>query len=283
MIEVQNLNKQFGKLKALDNLSISLEKGQAISLIGPNGSGKTTFIKCLLGMVIPDSGTIAFSGKNIAKDWTYRQLIGYMPQIGRYPDNMQIGQLFEMMKDIRKSPPTPEGGVIIGSPPSGELEGASGDGGRLDEDLVSAFELKVIFHKKMRTLSGGTRQKVSACLAFLFNPLVLILDEPTAGLDPLASEILKEKIQQEKNQGKLILLTSHILSDLDEITSNIMYLIDGKLQFFRALEDLKAITGEKKLGKAIAKLMKSPLTPGGGILNPPPSGELEGALGGLML
>jgi Cu-processing system ATP-binding protein len=277
MIEVQSLTKKFGKLKALDNLSVSLEKGQAVSLIGPNGSGKTTFIKCLLGMVIPDSGSIEFAGKNIAKDWHYRQLIGYMPQIGRYPDNMQIGQLFEMMKDIRKSLPTPGGGAItplsfgegLGvrlSPPSGELEGASGVGG-LDEELVSAFELKTIFHKKMRTLSGGTRQKVSACLAFLFNPPVLILDEPTAGLDPLASEILKEKIQQEKSKGKLILLTSHILSDLDELTTDIMYLIDGKLQFFRSLEDLKAITNEDKLGKAIAKLMKSPLAPGGGTNN----------------
>jgi Cu-processing system ATP-binding protein len=242
MIEVKNLTKQFGKLKALDNLSISLEKGQAVSLIGPNGSGKTTFIKCLLGMVIPDSGTIEFAGKNITQDWHYRQLIGYMPQIGRYPDNMQIGQLFEMLKDIRKTSQTTHNSELIthNSP---------------DEELVSEFDLKAIFHKKMRTLSGGTRQKVSACLAFLFNPPVLILDEPTAGLDPLASEILKDKIQQEKNQGKLILLTSHILSDLDELTSDIIYLIDGKLQFFRSLEDLKAITNEEKLGKAIAKLM----------------------------
>jgi len=266
MIEVQSLNKQFGKLKALDNLSVSLLKGQAISLIGPNGSGKTTFIKSLLGMVIPDSGTIAFAGKNIAQDWTYRQLIGYMPQIGRYPDNMQIGQLFEMLKDIRKAVKITHNSELI-TPKS------------LDEDLVEAFELKSLFHKKMRTLSGGTRQKVSACLAFLFNPPVLILDEPTAGLDPLASEILKEKIQQEKNKGKLILITSHILSDLDEITSDIMYLIDGKLQFFRALEDLKAITGEEKLGKAIAKLMKSPLTSVGGTITPLSFGE---GLGGRL-
>lgn len=244
MIEVQGLTKKFGKLNALDNLSVSLKKGQAVSLIGPNGSGKTTFIKCLLGMVIPDSGIIEFAGKNIARDWHYRQNIGYMPQIGRYPDNMQIGQLFEMMKDIRKSE---------NKTPNSELLRHNS----LDEELISAFELKTIFHKKMRTLSGGTRQKVSASLAFLFNPLVLILDEPTAGLDPLASEILKEKIQQEKNKGKLILLTSHILSDLDELTTDIMYLIEGKLQFFRTLEDLKAITSEEKLGKAIAKLMQA--------------------------
>jgi Cu-processing system ATP-binding protein len=265
MIEVQNLTKQFGKLKALDNLSVSLEKGQAVSLIGPNGSGKTTFIKCLLGMVIPDSGTIEFAGKNIAQDWHYRQFIGYMPQIGRYPDNMQIGQLFEMMKDIRENSKTTHSSELITH-------------NSTDEELIEAFDLKAIFYKKMRTLSGGTRQKVSAGLAFLFNPPVLILDEPTAGLDPLAAEILKDKIQLEKSKGKLILLTSHILSDLDELTTDIMYLIDGKLQFFRSLEDLKAITGEKKLGKAIAKLMKNPLTPEGGTFNPPPSGELEGAL-----
>src|SRR3954452_10688704 len=102
MILATNVTKKFGKLKVLDSINLTCNKGESIALIGPNGSGKTTFIKCLLGMVVPDSGFITFKGSNIIHDWAYRKHIGYMPQIGRYPDNMTIAQVFEMMKDIRK-------------------------------------------------------------------------------------------------------------------------------------------------------------------------------------
>ena len=109
----------------------------------------------------------------------------------------------------------------------------------------------------MRTLSGGTRQKVSATLAFMFAPQILILDEPTAGLDPMASEILKDKIRREKQNGKLILITSHILSDLDEIVSEIVYLQDGKLMLHKSLEQLKKETGQEKLSRAIVNVMNT--------------------------
>ena len=108
----------------------------------------------------------------------------------------------------------------------------------------------------MRTLSGGTRQKVSAALAFLFNPDILILDEPTAGLDPLSSETLKEKIITEKKKNKLILITSHILSDLEEFTSHVMYMQEGKMIFLKEAETLQEETGEIKISKAIARVMK---------------------------
>lgn len=231
MIIASNVVKRFGKLKALDDVSVSCEKGQCIALIGPNGSGKTTFIKCILGMVVPDTGFITFKGENILHNWLYREEIGYMPQIGRYPDNMTIAQLLKMMKDIR------------------------GTAKALDEELVEAFGLNDLMQKRMRTLSGGTRQKVSAALAFLFSPSVLILDEPTAGLDPVASEMLKAKITKEKQAGKLILITSHILSELDDLVTQIIYMQDGKLQFLKTIEDLRTETGEEKLARAIAAVM----------------------------
>jgi Cu-processing system ATP-binding protein len=232
MIIASNVSKQFGKLKVLDNVSVTCNKGECIALIGPNGSGKTTLIKSILGMVVPDSGFITFNGKNILHDWNYRKYIGYMPQIGRYPENMTIGQVLEMMKDIRHS-----------------------KGAVLDEDLVEWFGLKDLLQKRMRTLSGGTRQKVSASLAFLFDPEVLILDEPTAGLDPVASEILKEKIIKEKQKGKLVLITSHVLSELDDLVTQVVYMQDGKLRFHKSIEALQQETGEEKLNKAIASVM----------------------------
>ena len=232
MIIASNLTKRFGKLKALDDVSVNCSKGECIGLMGPNGSGKTTLIKCILGMVVPDSGFITFNDKNILHDWQYRRHIGYMPQIGRYPENMTIRQVIEMIKDIR-------------SPYNKDL----------DEELIKSFSLDEIFKKRMCTLSGGTRQKVSASLAFLFNTDVLILDEPTAGLDPVSSELLKEKIKAEIRKGKLLIITSHILSDLDELVTQVMYMQEGKLLFHKNINTLRNETGHDKLAKAIVKVM----------------------------
>jgi Cu-processing system ATP-binding protein len=232
MISIHNLKKSFGRLQALGGVSTDFASGKSYALIGPNGSGKTTLIKCILGMVIPTSGDILVDGETVHNHWSYREKIGYMPQIGRYPDNMRMGQLFDMMKNIRKSPP------------------------RLDEELVEAFQLNTMLDKRMHTLSGGTRQKVSAALAFLFNPPVLFLDEPTAGLDPVSVEILKDKIQQEKESGKLLIITSHIMSDLDDLATEVVYLEEGNIRYANSIEELKDITSEQKLGKAIARMIK---------------------------
>src|SRR5690242_12973549 len=105
MIEIKNLSKRYKKQVALDDISATFEKGQVVSLIGPNGSGKTTLLKCILGLVQPDRGAIYFKGQLIAQSVAYRKQIGYMPQIGRYPDNMKIGQLFNMIRSIRKDHP----------------------------------------------------------------------------------------------------------------------------------------------------------------------------------
>lgn len=233
MIAIKNIYKKFGKFEVLNDVNLTFNKGECIALIGPNGCGKTTLIKSILGMVIPTKGDILFDQKSILKKYEYREQIGYMPQIGRYPDYMTVGQIIEMIKKIRNSDED------------------------LDEDLIKAFEIEKIFDKQMRTLSGGTTQKVSAVLAFLFNPDVLILDEPTAGLDPLASEILKEKIIKEREKGKLILITSHLLSELDDMISQIIFMQDGKVHFHKTIADLLESTNEQKISKAIASILKS--------------------------
>lgn len=232
MIRIDNIEKRFKKLYALKDVNTEFNKGHVISLIGPNGSGKTTLIKSILGLVRPDKGTIYFNDTPITEDVEYRRNIGYMPQIGRYPDNMKIGQLFSMIRNIRSEEK------------------------KIDEELYYKFKLDTILNKTMKSLSGGTRQKVSAALAFLFDPEVLILDEPTAGLDPISSEILKDKILEQKQKGKLVLITSHILSDLEEFTTDVVYLQEGKILFQDTLKELQKKTGEAKLSKAIASLMK---------------------------
>lgn len=232
MISVKQVDKRFDKLTVLNQVNLDFLAGKSYALVGPNGSGKTTLIKSILGLVIPTAGEILFDGNSTRHEWKYRDRIGYMPQIGRYPENMKIGQLFDMMKNIRK------------------------ENEKIDEDLIDAFKLYKMYDKRMHSLSGGTRQKVSAALAFLFHVPVYILDEPTAGLDPISVEILKEKIQLEKRINKLMIITSHILSDLDELTNNMVYMFEGKVQYCNSIEQLKRETNETKLGKALTTLIR---------------------------
>lgn len=234
MIQLTKINKHFGKLHVLRDIDLELEEGNVYAMIGPNGCGKTTLIKSLLGMVIPDEGDIVFDGNRISGEWLYREKIGYMPQIGRYPENMTVKQILEMIEGVRQK-----------------------NRQQLDKELFERFELHQILDKRMRTLSGGTRQKVSAYLAFLFHPQVLILDEPTAGLDPVSSLILKEKMMKERDNGKLILITSHILSELDDVVNQIIYMEDGSIAFNKPMSQLKMETGQMNLTEAIAHIMQN--------------------------
>jgi Cu-processing system ATP-binding protein len=156
-----------------------------------------------------------------------------MPQIGRYPENMSIEETLKMIKDIRKA---------------SEQD--------LDTELLQEFQLEKLYDKKMRTLSGGTTQKVSAVLAFMFNPSIIILDEPTAGLDPLAAEILKNKILKEKAKGKLIIITSHLLSELDDIVSEIVFMNEGSILVHQSVEELMAETQTQKISDGIVTILK---------------------------
>ena len=233
MIEIKNLTKKFNKFTALNEVNIRFNDGHSVALIGPNGCGKTTLIKCILGLNVVEDGDILVNNESVKEHYLYRKNIGYMPQIGRYPENMTIAQTIQMIKDTRKV---------------SENE--------LDTELLEAFELESIFDKKMRTLSGGTTQKVSAVLAFLFNPGIIILDEPTAGLDPLASEILKSKIIKEKNKGKLIIITSHLLSELDDIVSEIVFMNEGKVIVHQSVEELMTERKTEKISESIISILK---------------------------
>ena len=233
MIEIKNLTKKFNKFTALNQVNIRFNDGHSVALIGPNGCGKTTLIKCILGLNVVEDGDILVNNESVKEHYLYRKNIGYMPQIGRYPENMTIAQTIQMIKDTRKV---------------SENE--------LDTELLEAFELESIFDKKMRTLSGGTTQKVSAVLAFLFNPGIIILDEPTAGLDPLASEILKNKIIKEKNKGKLIIITSYLLSELDDIVSEIVFMNEGKVIVHQSVEELMTERKTEKISESIISILK---------------------------
>lgn len=235
MIKIKNIHKRFGKHHVLRGISIDFEKGRSVALIGPNGSGKTTLIKCLLGMVKPDEGDILFDDKSVISQSQYRQHIGYMPQIQRFPEHMKVAGLFKMMQQLRTD---------ISE-------------NQYDWSLYRDFEIDAMGQKQLGQLSGGMKQKVSAALAFLFNPDVFILDEPTAGLDPISNEMFKAKLTDVLKEEKLVIITSHILSDLDEITTDVAYLMDGNIAFFKTLEQLRTDTSEDRLNRVIAQILQS--------------------------
>lgn len=232
MIEIRGVTKSFGKLRVLNNLSLSVRQAKVTGLVGPNAAGKTTLAKIILGLTKPDSGVVEIDGVRIGDADAYRSRIGYMPQMAHFPENLSARELFEMLGDLR------------------------GSGMKVAGDLLRSFEFGATLDKPIRTLSGGTRQKVNAVIAFMFRPDLLILDEPTAGLDPVASGVLKDKILAEKAAGKTLLLTSHIMSELDELADDVAFINEGSLAFAGPISELKRLTRQSKLERAIAEMMK---------------------------
>jgi Cu-processing system ATP-binding protein len=231
MIEVRALEKRFGRLHVLRGLDLDIAPGRVTAVLGPNGAGKTTLIKSLLGLVTPDRGTIRFDGEDIAAGVAYRRRVGYMPQSPRYPENLTVREILAMLDDLR------------------------GVAAPIDDELVSMFDLEPQLDKPFRTLSGGNRQRVSAAVAFRFCPDLLFLDEPTAGLDPVASSTLKDKIARERARGRTFILTSHVMSEVEELADTVIYLLDGRVWFEASIAELLARTGEPNLERAVARMM----------------------------
>ena len=234
MIVARNLCKRFGAVDALRGLDLRISRGRITAIVGPNGAGKTTFIKSVLGLSRPDGGTVTFDGVVIGADHGYRARIGYMPQTPRFPEHMTGAELLTLLRDLR---------------------GGSAAHERLAEPLGVQGELG----KRLRVLSGGMRQKVNAVAAFLFSPELYVLDEPTAGLDPVSSGVLKARILAERASGNTVLLTSHIMSDIDELADDVIYLAEGRVCFSGAVADLKRAMGQSSLERAIAELIHRPV------------------------
>jgi len=231
MITISNLYKSFGPQQVLKGLELEFtQKGCVSAILGPNGSGKTTLIKSILGMVIPNEGEVRVDGQAVKRQWAYRSQIDYLPQIARFPENLRVRELITMIKDLRGGPTH-------------------------EERLIELFELQPFLAKKLGTLSGGTKQKVNLTLALMYDSPILILDEPTSGLDPVALIRLKDLIREEKEKGKLILITTHIMSFVEEMADEVVFLLDGKVYFRGTQRQLKDRFEEEDFEKAIAGIL----------------------------
>ena len=232
MIEIKNLYKSFNKLTVLDGLDLVFKDGGIFAILGPNGSGKTTLIKSILGMVVPDKGEILVNNSDVIGQWAYRNDINYLPQIANFPSNLTVIELINMVKNLRPK----------------EAK---------ETELIATFGLEPYLNKKLGNLSGGTKQKVNLVLTFMFDSPLIILDEPTTGLDPISLIHLKDIIRKEKNEGKTILITTHIMSLVEEMADEIVFLLDGKIYFKGSADTLKTQTKQHNLEHAIASLLQS--------------------------
>ena len=233
VVSTSGVTKRFGRVQALRNVNLTIRAGRVTAILGPNGAGKSTLIKLLLGLARPDRGSLAVQGQAVGRDPAYRAHLGYMPQHPLFPENLTGREVVRLLRDLRRDA-VPE-----------------------DDELFEAFGLAAELDRPVRTLSGGTRQKLNAAVAFMFHPALLVLDEPTAGLDPVAYGVLKAKILRCRRAGVSVILVSHVLSELEELVDDVVFLLDGEVAFQGTLRQLKEATGESRLERAIAGLMRS--------------------------
>jgi Cu-processing system ATP-binding protein len=231
-LEVIGVTKRFGRTPVLQGIDAIVRPGRVTALVGPNAAGKSTLLKCILGLVCADAGSIELNGVQVTTEPAYRAAIGYMPQRAPFPDHLTGEEVLSLLRDVR------------------------GTDAAIDFELIDRFGLGGEMRKRIHALSGGTRQKLNAVVTYLFRPSFVILDEPSAGLDPIANRILKQKVRDAAATGVTHLITSHVLSELEELADDVLFLTEGRVRFSGSVEALRDITGERRLERAVGRLME---------------------------
>lgn len=218
ILEISNLTKRFGKFKALDGVNLEVNKGEIYGFIGPNGAGKTTTIRVLLGILKATEGNAQIFGMDAWNDAVeIHKNIAYVPgDVNLWP-NLTGGEVIDLFVKLR---------------------GSNNKSRR--EELIESFQLDPT--KKCRTYSKGNRQKVALVAAFASDADLYILDEPTSGLDPLMENIFQEYVMEAKEEGKSVLLSSHILSEVEKLCDKVSIIREGKIIESGSLEDLRHLT-----------------------------------------
>lgn len=217
MIEIRNLSKSFGLNRALSEFSITINEGSVYGIVGPNGAGKTTLFKIIAGLLKADSGEILIDGKII--DEKSRSSIGYMPDFFGVYDKLKVREYMEFYKDIY--------GI---------------DKKSFNEKLDSLLEMVHLEDQKenyVESLSRGMKQKLCLARCLLSEPKLLVMDEPASGLDPRSRYEFRQIVRRLHDKGNTILISSHILSDLSEICSDICIIDNGRTMLSGSLQDIE--------------------------------------------
>ena len=223
ILQISNVEKSFGEAKILKNITFSLTEGEVYGLVGQNGAGKTTLMRVILGLMKPSHGTVAINSK--------KSCMGYMPQSCRFDDNFSVSKTLSFFASLR--------------------------GTDIKDSMKLCNRLNLDYSKKVKHLSPGQQKKLQMVIAMMGEPDLYILDEPTAGLDPGASNEMTQIIRYIHNIGKSILVSSHILQDMDDICTNVAIMDKGNLIYDHQIESSFIIKTSAVPSDAMRKLQNS--------------------------
>jgi ABC-type multidrug transport system ATPase subunit len=217
-IQVRNLIKKFNDFVAVDDVSFDIESGETFALLGPNGSGKTTTLKCLVGLTLPTSGSIAVEGFDVLRSSRQaKRLMSFLPQRVSFSDQLTGREVLEFYCRLRRIPPQ-----------------------RIDETLNSPnFHFNGFFDKSVSQFSGGMAQRLGLAVACLPDAPVLVLDEPTVSLDPSGAIQFREFLASLKRKGRTIVFSSHMLADVEQLADRVAIMVGGKLVALQSISALR--------------------------------------------
>jgi ABC-2 type transport system ATP-binding protein len=234
ILEIKNLTKYYGKIKGVENLSLSLEEGEIFGFIGPNGAGKSTTIRSIMNLINKTKGTVLIDGKEFDRnDIQIKEKIGYLPSEIFLYDDLTVKQMLDYHESFYKK-----------------------DTSKRRKELVELFELDE--NKKIEDLSLGNQKKLGIILSLIHEPKILILDEPTSGLDPIMQDVFHTVLKEEKKKGTTIFYSTHILSDISKVCDRVGIIKDGELIKVETMKDLskKNLTFVKLVSKDIEEIIK---------------------------
>lgn len=217
LFECQNLTKRYGKKTALENLTLTLESGKIIGLLGPNGSGKTTLIKMISGLLVPSTGTIKVDGKEIGVET--KSIVSYLPERTYIPDWMKVSDILKFFADFYK-----------------------------DFDMTAALEmlknLSIDTNAKIKTLSKGTKEKVQLILVMARKAKLYLLDEPIAGVDPAARDYILRTILTNYNEEASIIISTHLITDIETVLDDVVMIQNGSLRIHSTVDEIRENEGK---------------------------------------
>ena len=216
-IEINNLTKNFGDLKALDDVTVSLEQGQIVGLLGPNGSGKTTLIKILNGLLQPTSGGVTINGS--APGVETKKVVAYLPDRNALPDYMTASQLMDIYEDFFE------------------------DFDRMKAEAM-VDDLGINRKQTMKKMSKGTKEKLQLCLVMARQAEVYLLDEPIGGVDPATRDYILRTIISNYNENAVVLISTHLSADVESVLDDVVFIKDGRVVLHKAADEIREEKGE---------------------------------------
>lgn len=216
-IEIDNLTKEFGTLTALDSVTLELEKGQIVGLLGPNGSGKTTLIKVLNGLLTPTAGTAMINGMQPGVET--KKIVAYLPDRNALPDYMTTTQLMDLYQDFF----------------------ADFDRARA-EAMIN--DLGIDMKQQMKKMSKGTKEKLQLCLVMARNAEVYLLDEPIGGVDPATRDYILRTIISNYNEDAVVIISTHLIADIESVLDDVIFLKEGRIVLHKQAEEIREEKGE---------------------------------------